>query len=869
MTRIVERSLAPELSLVDIEADLLWHRDGRVAVVSRLEPLHEPGLSDEDFNHIARTAEDVWSGLPEGTEYQFLVLVDADRGRKQVELALPRIEPLDGRTCLLEEFRRARLAELVGGGTDHEPRGSMPQERRFYLAATFRPGPFDRSWRRDLKGRVGAWFGRRHEAGGRWERLHARVVHEATTFARRVQTALAQLGLGVARCGDADLVALVHELLNPESSGAVEVTEIPRRARLERASLADAMLRDVPWLANTSPVWTLIDDDLAVRRDHLVVGGSCVAVVSLKQLPDHTEPGILAGLLHLARGKYHVSLRVDVPRRGLELAALRAKATLADGLQLQNFLVKSDRKDAHAVAVARESDEAMERIVASTQRILGTSLQVALYEPTPEALEEAVEDVLGTLARAHGLRAVRETYRLKEAWLSMLPGSAGMETRRRRTLTPVVADILPIHGFRTGEGKVTLATPTRSLVLYDPFDTRVLPNANALVTGTSGAGKSFLVSFLLSGYDVGAAGRGEPTPYTFILDNGASYRRYAELRPDGRYVSFSFDRPPGVDPFAWSEEEGSLDEHVSRLEWLLLDLLRIDPRDEERFERVKAVLEQALYGLYREGAERSFAGLSRALKQADNTDADDLTRSLYPFVTGKFRRLLDPNPDLEMRHDVHLICYDFQGLAEHRDLASVALRLTIYQVRKWAARANRSGHRTFLVLDESWALLDGPSGNDPLTTSAAPFIAASVRMGRKEGMSVVALSQVLEDFAGSAYGAAILGNSASKFVGMPGPEGVEGLRRLLRLTDRQVEQVLRLTRSPRFHDFLLLQGELTHVVRVPGDAFSRWVFTTSPADRDRLAALEASRPDLSLLERVRFLAASEEASDRPRVEGRR
>jgi type IV secretory pathway VirB4 component len=418
--------------------------------------------------------------------------------------------------------------------------------------------------------------------------------------------------------------------------------------------------------------------------------------------------------------------------------------------------------------------------------------------------------------------------------------------------------MMPIYDFRTGTGKVPFLTPTRSLVLYDPFDTRVLPNANILVTGTSGAGKSFLVSLLVSGYEIGAAAQGEPPPYVFILDNGASYKRYAELRPDGRYVLFGFDRPPGVDPFAWSAEEGDLDEHVSRLEWLLLDLLHVDPSEEERFERVKAVLEAALYSLYASGGEASFAGLGNALEALGRPEAEALTASLYPFVRGKFRRLCEASRDLEMTEDVHLLCYDFHGLAEHRDLASLALRLAIYQVRRWAARVSRKGHRTFLVLDESWALLDAASGG-AIAGTAAPFIAASVRMGRKEGMSVVGLSQVIEDFAQSAYGAAIVGNSATKFVGQPGGEGVEGLRRHLRLTDRQVDQVRRLKRTQRFHEFLLMQGDLTHVVRVPGDPLSRWIFTTSPRDRERLAALAKSRPDLSLLEQVRLLAASGEA----------
>ena len=69
------------------------------------------------------------------------------------------------------------------------------------------------------------------------------------------------------------------------------------------------------------------------------------------------------------------------------------------------------------------------------------------------------------------------------------------------------------------------------------------------------------------------------------------------------------------------------------------------------------------------------------------------------------------------------------------------------------------------------------------------------------------------------------------------------------------EQVRRLTRTPRYHEFLLIQGDRSNVVRVPADPFSRWVFTTSLRDRERFARLAEERPDLSLLDQVRLLAA--------------
>src|SRR6185436_5952364 len=106
----------------------------------------------------------------------------------------------------------------------------------------------------------------------------------------------------------------------------------------------------------TSPVASLLGDDLLIRRDHLRLGDGFVSVISLKELPDRTEPGVLVPLLSLSRERYVLSYRVDIPPSGLELAALRAKATLAAGLKLENFIVKSDRTDPQANAVEKQTD---------------------------------------------------------------------------------------------------------------------------------------------------------------------------------------------------------------------------------------------------------------------------------------------------------------------------------------------------------------------------------------------------------------------------------------------------------------------------------------------------------------------------------
>ena len=158
-----------------------------------------------------------------------------------------------------------------------------------------------------------------------------------------------------------------------------------------------------------------------------------------------------------------------------------------------------------------------------------------------------------------------------------------------------------------------------------------------------------------------------------------------------------------------------------------------------------------------------------------------MAAGLFPFTEGKFARLFTANPELALREDVRAVCYDFMGLTEHPDFAAIALRLVIYQVRRFAARMSKRRHRTFLMLDESWSLLDSRVGRAGVTNQAAPFLTSSVRMGRKEGCAVIGLSQNLPDFSSSGLGSAIIENSAAKFVGISDAAGIESLRQLLQL----------------------------------------------------------------------------------------
>src|SRR5436190_10573837 len=160
------------------------------------------------------------------------------------------------------------------------------------------------------------------------------------------------------------------------------------------------------------------------------------------------------------------------------------------------------------------------------------SLTVVLHHEDRRALDQQAAQALKVLA-AHDGAFFDETYNLLNAWLSIVPGNGAHNLRRLELLETHAADLsflFTIDGG--GQGSALLTEPMA--VLETPHGTpfnyhlHVQDVGHTLVLGATGAGKSFLLNFLVTSaqqYD----------PFTIILDLGHSYRKLAALLR-GRYV---------------------------------------------------------------------------------------------------------------------------------------------------------------------------------------------------------------------------------------------------------------------------------------------------------------------------------------------
>ena len=95
--------------------------------------------------------------------------------------------------------------------------------------------------------------------------------------------------------------------------------------------------------------------------------------------------------------------------------------------------------------------------------------------------------------------------------------NARLRTRTRRVKTSTLADLLPLYGPWEGHAtpSILLQSQAMNLIPFDPFSSE-LTNANQIVSGGSGSGKSFMTNILLLQLL-------KENPRVYIVDVGGSY----------------------------------------------------------------------------------------------------------------------------------------------------------------------------------------------------------------------------------------------------------------------------------------------------------------------------------------------------------
>ena len=658
---------------------------------------------------------------------------------------------------------------------------------------------------------------------------HEDLLAEFRSLLAGVEATLGATGMGARRLTHNEMFLEVKRALNPLARDTYPYRE-PALALFPESARSQ--------MANVN-----VEDE---SDDYLKIGGLLYSWITLKDLPDATYPGILR---ELAVMDFPLAVTVQVGLPDHARAVKVFKKQLRKMTAAQRDFHGGFRLDMDAQVAQGELMQVLNDLISSSLRACSVSVIVAVRTSRParnrleaEEAERQLSDrrqrVLHAMARMNGGRGVVEDVAKKRLFFSGLPAMADSENfREHDALTLHAADLLPVETPWRGTPNsplLLLETPYRQLVPFSPFDAG-LSDANALVIGGTGSGKTFAVQELL-------LMMARADPLISILERGDSYQPLVELM-GGRVIPVDLEGTETLNP--WDLPPGEIEpgrDKVSFLKNLTRHMIGETPGADTSL--LDNVLTDAIGRTYKRRAAQlsspipTFADLRDELAQWRDEERNEramdearlaaLKLRQWTGEKGVYARLFDALTT--MRLDNNWLFFNVEKLGSDPRLETAMSMVIANAVSERAA--GKTGRPSITVLDECWFLLDSPA--------LAPEVVQLFRTARKRNSSVWGISQAIEDFVGTAagprpHGPGILKNATTKIIGKQ--QGAAGpLAEHLFLNPTAIAEIKQFgaPRKGRSAEALLALGEkaeTTQTIRIVPAPVDYWVCTTLPRER--------------------------------------
>ena len=756
-------------------------RSGELFAVARLTPTVLDGRTAEQLDRVVHRWQRLLSSLDPQTRLHFYLFRRPGR--------LDPVEGLEGVAELSRTNRRTFLLDRVQDLQTYVVWSHDPQ-----LAPAGRSGTEGGRWWLDT---VRNWVRRKGNPDlGAFLLRH--VLTAADSFRQLVD----------ASCAMASDVTPLDVLSAPEASAFL--SELVNRPGL-------------PWHGGDALAsalnWRLALSELEAERRHLRLDGEPLILYSLLSPPTQARANLLQDLFCLP-GRITVSLEW----RPYSLEAARRKIR---GAQRHYFSKRysmmahvqetegtaSAMVDSAADAESGRLGGALVELEADGIAYGDIGLTVALHGELGriEALDAEIRRIFGGC----DAKVIREGYGQLAAWFSRMPA----QPRRRQirhvfASAGVAACLAPLFGPAKGETEsrhlrrpalAVLETPWRTPYHYDLFCGDV---GHTLILGATGAGKSFLLNFLL----VQAL---QYNPRVLVLDLGGSYRWLTQFLGGG-YLELSPETVAAtgiaLKPFSLPETErtyGFLTGWVTRL----LRLGGYTPEGADATE-LRARVED-IYTL--PPADRRLSVFVASLP-----------RRMWPAMSrwhgdGTWAPFFDNAGADELKFaDWQVI--DLAGAAEHEDLCEAALFYLLERLRIALDDPAEASRVKLMVVDEAWRYL-----NDP---SVLAYLAEAAKTWRKRNAALVLATQSAVDVTSTRGAGALLESMPTKLF-LANPDLPDAVAETFRLNPAEMATIRGLL--PK-RELYLRRAQEAGVVRLEVDPESYWLYTSSPVDQVRRAA---------------------------------
>lgn len=540
----------------------------------------------------------------------------------------------------------------------------------------------------------------------------------------------------------------------------------------------------------------------------LVKNGRAYRTISLVKAPTRLLPLMLSPLQGLP---YESILSVTYSKDPREKQMKRLDALDSSlGFREMSPLGRSNQKIQHQIRSVRA---AREQMYSNQCQLVRAGVHQTFICQTVDEAKRAGYEALATFPQLHGARGMVHEISDLGVMINSLPGCYDPMTDgpgwTNTFRSSRAARFLPLWGNWKGTNNPLIVLPSlwnRELVGFDLYDSNVAPNV--LIAGVSGAGKSYLLCYILITMNRGHFGAltdgsmVERPPITFIFDKGmigqpCGFDKVARLF-NGRIYEATPARAPAMNFLARLGQTGQ--DHLDFKDLtdmcadVILDMATEGDRTPDRLER-QAVIESLVeaHRIYRGGPKRREFILSdvvavlRAPKRVEeNAQSAERRQRISGLIAdyygdGSYARFFDRPGSLTLEE--RFIVFDLKGLSRNPDLQRVFLKIAMLWADTVMNDPKELDTRKILVFDEA---------HDLIGKTAAGVIETAFRLYRKRKGIVIAASQSGEDFYVGSGGQAIVQNSAHKIFLRQDPSKFHYTAQAFNLTPQQADVILRL-----------------------------------------------------------------------------
>ncbi|OGY85458.1 MAG: conjugal transfer protein TraC [Candidatus Kerfeldbacteria bacterium RIFOXYA2_FULL_38_24] len=506
---------------------------------------------------------------------------------------------------------------------------------------------------------------------------------------------------------------------------------------------------------------------MAVKPRFVDLGGRLVSTLFVVTYPRYIAVGWFAPII-LSNLELDVSMFFYPVKSDIILKQLKNRVGTLQA-QLSSDQEKGAARDPLRETALRDIEELRDNLTQGTEKFFQFGLYVSVYADNEKELKEKV-DQLDSMFGSRLVIAKRAFYQSEQGFNSTLPlGLDELSIYFNMNSSPcassfpfISSDLTSDHGIMYGVNR-----HNGSLIVFDRFS---LQNANAVVFATSGAGKSYAIKLevlrsLMMGIDI------------LIIDPENEYKHLSDS-VGGAYLNISLNSPVKINPFDLPKPIGEADRPadiirsaVITIKGMLRIMLGAVTAEED------SILDRALIETYakkditaesdlREIEPPLMSDFIGILEGFEHTR--DMVIRLQKYTEGTFAGLFNSPTNIDTQNQLMTFSV--------RDLEDELRPLAIYIIVNHIWNTVRSElKKRLLVIDEAWWLMQNED--------SAKFIYALVKRCRKYYLGVTTITQDVNDFLSSQYGAAIVTNSAMQLLFKQSPASISNIQKTFMLTD--------------------------------------------------------------------------------------